>query len=864
MVSNPDWPGGLPNNNIFSICEDLQGNLWMGTRSGLSRYDPLSGAFTSMGMIPGNPNSMADNVAFSLYYDPDDDILWVGTWGNGLNILDRNARQVVNFQNNPDRSNSLSDNDVFSLYEDREGIVWIGTEGGGLNRYDPSDGTFKNYMPEPDNLQSISNDEVMCIHQDRSGKIWLGTYGGGLNIFDPVKETFELYKGNPGSPFNNKTILTITEDSKGFLWLTTGHEGVVRINPGTGESTAYQYSPGNTDAQIFNEVLAIIEDQTGAIWFGSRNNGLTRLDPVTGDFTFYRHDPGDPNSLGSNAIYAIHEDTRGNLWIGTRGSGINILQIPPGVKPVFEKITTRDGLFNDWITGIEEDRQGNIWASGAGLSKISAINRQVHTYHFSETNQGAFHKGQLTGLFYLGSTGFDIFHPDSIKDIKEEPPIMVSNLSRYETDNPSGLPVQVSGIFTYDSLTISYREKLLTFEFVSLDYNAGGERKYAYLLENFNNEWIQLGSERKITITGLSPGKYDLRVKSVSPNGQFSRNEANLSLTVLPPWWRSRLAYAAYLLFFFLALGGYIRLRTRKLKKDKEVLESMVVMRTREIAEQKDEIETQRDQLEMQRDLVMKQKSEIIDSISYAQRIQAAMLPPESYVNELLNENFILFRPKNIVSGDFYWAKLVSQKTILVVADCTGHGVPGAFMSMLGISFLDEIVARRGITHAHLILNEVRYLVKHSLRQVGRPDESKDSIDMAICVLDESNKTLQFAGANCPLYIIREENGSPEMMEIKPDRMPLGYYLGIDRPFTKHEIQLKIGDAFYMFSDGYPDQKGGEHKKKFMIKNFKKLLLSIHEQSMYEQKITLEKTLDDWKNGSEQIDDILVMGVRLQ
>ncbi|RPI41137.1 MAG: hypothetical protein EHM46_06835, partial [Bacteroidetes bacterium] len=175
-----------------------------------------------------------------------------------------------------------------------------------------------------------------------------------------------------------------------------------------------------------------------------------------------------------------------------------------------------------------------------------------------------------------------------------------------------------------------------------------------------------------------------------------------------------------------------------------------------------------------------------------------------------------------------------------------------------------EIVARRGITHAHLILNEVRYLVKHSLRQVGRPDESKDGIDMAICVLDESTKTLQYSGANNPLYIIKERNGTPELVEYKPDRMPLGYYMGRDLPFTKHEIQLETGDAFYMFSDGFPDQKGGERSKKFMIKNFKKLLLRIQHQSMYEQKNTLERTLQEWQNGSEQIDDILVMGVRLQ
>lgn len=282
-----------------------------------------------------------------------------------------------------------------------------------------------------------------------------------------------------------------------------------------------------------------------------------------------------------------------------------------------------------------------------------------------------------------------------------------------------------------------------------------------------------------------------------------------------------------------------------------------------ELKQLNEEIHAQKAEIEAQRDHLFTQNEAITDSINYAQRIQAAMLPPESYILELLNEVFILYKPKDIVSGDFYWFKHVNQYIIIAAADCTGHGVPGAFMSILGMSFLNEIVQRREITCANQVLGELRDQIKHSLRQHGHPDDPKDGIDMALCVIDEKTRVMQYAGANNPLYMIRENNGKPALIEIKADRMPLGYYLGKDQPFTNHEIKLEIGDAFYLFSDGFVDQKGGRENRKFLSKNFKELLLGIYENSMYDQKEALDKKLMNWMGTNSQIDDILVVGVRV-
>jgi serine phosphatase RsbU (regulator of sigma subunit)/Tfp pilus assembly protein PilF len=303
----------------------------------------------------------------------------------------------------------------------------------------------------------------------------------------------------------------------------------------------------------------------------------------------------------------------------------------------------------------------------------------------------------------------------------------------------------------------------------------------------------------------------------------------------------------------------FTRKTKAKIKEQRDEIETQID----EIEAQRDEIEAQRDELEIQRDTVVNQKNEILDSITYAEKIQAAMLPPEQYFQEILNDVFILFKPRDIVSGDFYWIKQVNKYVILAAADCTGHGVPGAFMSMLGISYLNEIVQRREITQANQVLSELRKQIRNSLRQHGQPEESKDGIDMALCVIDEKNRVLQYAGANNPLYLIRDNNGIPELTEFKADRMPLGYYQGKFKSFTNNDIQLEFGDVIYLFSDGFIDQKGGEKDKKFMSKSFKKLLLEIHDEPMEDQKQILDKTIVDWMGDNPQIDDILVIGIRV-
>ena len=305
-------------------------------------------------------------------------------------------------------------------------------------------------------------------------------------------------------------------------------------------------------------------------------------------------------------------------------------------------------------------------------------------------------------------------------------------------------------------------------------------------------------------------------------------------------------------------------------------LEQKVRERTEQIIQQKEEIETQRDELKKQRDLLTVQKQEITDSINYAQKIQSAVLPPTEFLTEILPEHFVLFKPRDIVSGDFYWIRQIKNFTIVAAADCTGHGVPGAFMSMLGLTLLNEQVSKSKFDHAGELLDRLRKKVKETLKQKGKVLEQKEGMDMALAIINNDNLELQFAGAYNPLYIIRKKTSSPPdgssnlitmesdeyyLLEIKADRQPIGIYSD-EINFTTNYFQILENDTLYIFSDGFADQIGGPNSKKFMSRKFKEMLLHVQNKSMDKQKAILNQILEDWQGNLEQIDDILVFGIR--
>ncbi len=264
-------------------------------------------------------------------------------------------------------------------------------------------------------------------------------------------------------------------------------------------------------------------------------------------------------------------------------------------------------------------------------------------------------------------------------------------------------------------------------------------------------------------------------------------------------------------------------------------------------------------ELEKQRDEIIRQQKEIIESIQYASLLQTSLLPQKKAIDKIFPENFILYLPKNIVSGDFYWIVAKGDKDYVAVADCTGHGVPGALMSILGLSFLNEIVIMHENLQANRILNLLREMVMKSLHQTGGSEEAMDGMDIGLCIYDRQKNILQFAGANNPLYLVRDS----VVIEYKPDRMPIGVSGVEEQPFSSHYLEMRKGDMLYLFTDGYIDQFGGAKGKKFKYDPFKSLLIKIAALPMEEQRNKLYKTFEEWKGRYIQVDDILIWGIKI-
>ncbi len=374
--------------------------------------------------------------------------------------------------------------------------------------------------------------------------------------------------------------------------------------------------------------------------------------------------------------------------------------------------------------------------------------------------------------------------------------------------------------------------------------------QYQYLIEGLMKEWSKYSTNPTINLI-VKPGKYTLHVRARDVLGNKSRVKS-IEFTIKPPFTETVWFYL--LLGIIIIIGFYIihKLREKKLLYDKKVLEQKVKERTLEIQEQKEEIEVQRDE-------ILKQKEDITDSITYASRIQRAMLPMHEHFDKSFDEYFIFYKPRDIVSGDFYWIAEDSEKIYFTAADCTGHGVPGAFMSMLGISSLNEIISgdKKKLTAAS-ILNLLREKIKFSLHQTGKEGETKDGMDLALCILHKQTMQLEYAGAFNPLYHFR--NG--KLKEYKADRMPIGIYHMEKETFTNHKITIKPGDTIYIFSDGYADQFGGKAQAKFKTTNLKKLLSKIVSQPMHQQRKILEEKFDQWKGSLDQVDDIIVIGIK--
>ena len=368
--------------------------------------------------------------------------------------------------------------------------------------------------------------------------------------------------------------------------------------------------------------------------------------------------------------------------------------------------------------------------------------------------------------------------------------------------------------------------------------------RYRFKLEGYEKEWSPPTENRMASYPSLSYGEYTFLVCAANAEGVWSE-PASYHFEITPPYYKTLWFYVLIFLLGISSIYFYIKYSVKKLENQKRILEEKVAERTKEVVEQKEIIE--------------EKNKDITASINYAKKIQEAILPDKEIKYRIFPEAFVLFHPRDIVSGDFYWFSEKNGRRLIAAVDCTGHGVPGAFMSMIGNAFLNEIVNERAITQPDLILNELRKLIIKSLKQTGFDGQSKDGMDISILSFDDKNSVVEYAGANNPMWHIRD--GKAE--KINADKQPIGYYIGNPVPFTNHKIELQKGDSVYIYTDGYADQFGGTHGKKFKYKQMLEIILSMQEKRMLEQEKILLDIFIKWQGELEQTDDVLVIGVKV-
>lgn len=845
IFNNPLDANSLVNNSIKAIIQDNDGYIWIGTDGGLSIFDKRKNQFKNYVVQANNENGLNNNYILS-FYKGSSNIIWIGTNGGGLNKVDLKKKKFELYQNSQgDNSVNLSSNIIASFFIDKDSLLWVGTYGSGLNIFNRRTKEIKYHTatsPEP-----ILDDYVHAITEDSNGKVWIGTRNG-INIYDQNTKQFSLlsdYIPSTGQELNlnGKRIYSIYEDSKRNVWIAS-ERGLIKINLRTKTTKTYRQNIADSLSLCNDRIYAIIEDKQGFLWIGTQD-GLNQLNPKTEKFKQFKSKINSATSISHNTIYSVFEDSKGIIWIGTAGSGLNKYDKKTNT---FTYYTEKDGLPNGTIYEIQEDNFGDLWFStGRGLVKLQKSNNKLISFDNDdglqglEFNNGAAFKSKDGELFFGGINGFNSFYAESIKYNSNRAIPKFTYLEKISSSD-GYQKIYLDG---KNEIELSYHDYSFTIHFAALEYTKPEKNNYKYQMENLSDQWMDLGTEPQKTFSNIPPGEYIFHLKVSNNDMVWNKDVITLKITINAPWWKTRWAYLIYLIIIFGAIYIYIEIRTRKLKVANLVLREKQ-QAALEIAKQKEELS--------------QQNKNITDSINYAKRIQEAMMPSEYLFTKLLPDSFILYKPKDIVSGDFYWIAERNNKVFVAAVDCTGHGVPGAFMSIIGFDLLRNITKDQGIEDPARILNLLNQGVTETfVKNIDNP-EVKDGMDIAVCVIDKENYQIEYAGAFNPLLLIRNN----EIVTIRGNRFAIGMAGKYSHSkFEKHIVPIKEGDVIYIFSDGYADQFGGAFGKKFKYSRFRQLLLTIHGLPMKKQKAFLNENILSWRGELEQVDDVLVIGFRI-
>jgi len=850
----------VPNTQITDIVHDVRGDLfWIGSQDeGLHalKLDENNAASSPVEKI-GNDDILKYTSILSITVDRDG-YLWLSTRGEGLyklavSVDDMSITEFVNFGEH----NGLGSKYTTDVFQDLEGNFWISTYGNGLAGLFDEAFTFHDY-------QDQTGTTLSAVLADEKG-FWMAGTGKLVRYNTGLLSTMTEY--GPGNGLPQDKITALFEDDKGYLWIGTGNSGLYRMNVQQGVIARYFISQNSLE----NIVNAI--DGTGGIIWMATNNGVYSINIATGEMERFGIGPRIPH----NKINDVFVDSRGNAWIATRSNGIVSVNteeeyaISAEQMLVLEFIsitedeygnlwaaTANDGIFQflaDTLAhystynglkspacySIVDDRQGNIWVGHRlGLSKLDLERRIVVTYGTESGINGDCQPNASAvtseGVVLFG-TSDGLVQFDTKKERRNQTPPLASIISvniadkEYDITKPIVLPYGI------------YKVRI---EWIGLNYAAPEKVTYQYKLDGYD-DWSDPTSAVYEQYPRIEDGTYTFMLMAYNSENVGTEVPVEFRLRIKLPIWKTWWFITIAVLMLISSFLVIIKYRERKAKQFQEILQKKLDERTREVVMQKDEIEIK--------------NKDITDSINYAQRIQASILPPISKLHETFSGSFVFYQPRDIVSGDFYWYdQMDDHRFVVVCADSTGHGVPGAFMSMIGTTLIKDITARKEVDSPASLLEMLDQEIMEALNQNIEAERSNDGMDIIVSEINMKTKLLRISSAMRPMIIYR----SGEQTYVRGSRSSVGgQYEKEDKVFETFEYQLMKGDKIYMFSDGYPDQFGGPLGKKFKMVRVKNMLRDIHEKPMEEQYNYIKNNFEIWKEENDQVDDVLFMGIEI-
>ena len=844
-------PGLTKYFQIIVMFEDSKGNFWYGTHNG-GLYVEEKGT-GKMKIYDSGRDGMAKNYITAITEDYKGNI-WVGTWGGGVTVFSGDRIKVYNRSNGlnalyihdiiedrekniliADHSEGLSvfkgeymvgyggdrylpDPDVWAISQDNRGYYWFGSNTG-ISVYNPADTTRKAVTIYNETKNIIGN-RIRFIRYDNRGSMWIGTDGNGIFRYDLAASLFEYEPELNQFLYSDRIITALATDKDNNIWIGT-NEGVACWKGSVEKSTRYTQINGLRG----NIITALFCDHEGNIWIGSeRKNGLTRYSPSTGKFEI--------TDLGEDIIpRAICQTDDGRLWLGTT-AGLVVLEN----NRITMTLTEKDGLLSNNVKLLDTDGKYVYIGTNQGLNRYDLKEGIIASFTKHNGFTGIESRNNAVFTDSKGDIWFGTANGVTRLDPREAHPLVRTPLTHINQLNVNYNPRRIR-----NGMKLNYKDNNLVFYYNSVCLSNPEAVKYKVRLKGADKEWRPVTDQTSAIYPALAPGHYTFMVMASDADGYWNTSPEMLSFQIKPPFYESLWFISVCFIIALISVILYIKMREEKLRKEKQMLEDKVEERTAEVVQKSFEIE------EKNRDITA--------SIRYAERIQRAMLPAE----DTINDTFVLFMPKDIVSGDFFWMYDGGNRKYIAVVDCTGHGVPGAFMSIIGHNSLNKIVREYSITRPSEILNHlheevVQALLQHSDRAV------RDGMDISIIAYDADTGMVEYAGAFHPLYHVH--NGVVDT--IRADRFSIGFSETWESVyFTNHVINVEKGDMLYMCSDGYADQFGGGDDRKFKTGRIKEMLSRIYLDPVEKQKEEIYQTIMDWMDGTPQVDDILFIGTRV-